>query len=98
MRLSHEDEVVRLEREHEEKVLFLLRQLPGQQEASNKVDITSYVGTVLGSRHFLERFGRPRSRSRFRPNGVGSRQNRAASALDTKVFILSFEKKYGNNY
>jgi hypothetical protein len=32
--MQHEDEVVRLEREHEEKVLFLLRQLPGQQEVT----------------------------------------------------------------
>ena len=40
LRMQHEDEVVRLEREHEEKVLFLLRQLPGQQEVTQEHNLS----------------------------------------------------------
>ena len=31
LKMNHEDEVVRMEREHGEKILFVLRQLPGQE-------------------------------------------------------------------
>jgi len=36
MNMNHEDEIVRLERDHEERVLFLLRQLPGQEVPETK--------------------------------------------------------------
>jgi len=36
MKMNQEDEIVRLERDHEERVLFLLRQLPGQEVPETK--------------------------------------------------------------